>query len=80
MKNGKKVILYSTKTCIWCGKTREFFKQHKVKYKEVDVGASIKAAQEMIRKSGQQGVPVIEINGNIVVGYDEGKLRKLLKI
>lgn len=74
------VTLYSTSTCIWCKKTREFFKENKVKFKDIDVGANIKAAQEMIRKSGQQGVPVIDINGEIVIGFDENKLRKLLKI
>ncbi len=74
------IKLYSTSTCPWCAKTREFFKLHRIKYKDIDVGSSAKAAQEMIKKSGQMGVPVIEINGNIVVGYDEPKLKKLLRI
>ena len=74
------ITLYSTSSCIWCAKVRELFKQHKIKYKDIDVGASIKAAQEMIKKSGQQSVPVINVNGEIIVGYDENKLKKLLKI
>lgn len=75
-----KVIVYTTSTCPWCKKTKEFLKEHKIKYKEIDAGSDPKAAQEMIKKSGQQGVPVIDIDGKIVVGFDEPELRKLLKI
>ena len=75
-----KVTIFTTPTCSWCKKSKEFFKEYKVKYKEIDVSRDYKAAHEMIEKSGQQGVPVIEIDGNIVVGFDEPKLRKLLKI
>lgn len=74
------IKLYSTEYCHWCHKTREFFKEHKIKFKEIDVGNDEKAAAEMIKKSGQQGVPVIDIDGEIIVGYDEDRLRKLLKI
>ena len=74
------ITLYSTEFCPWCHKTREFFKAHKVRFKEIDVGNNVKAAQEMIRRSGQQGVPVVNINGEIVVGYDEDRLKRLLKI
>lgn len=75
-----KVTVYKTLTCSWCHKTEEFLKQHKIKFTSVDVGKDYHAATEMIRKSGQQGVPVIDIDGNIVVGFDEPELRKLLKI
>jgi glutaredoxin-like YruB-family protein len=75
-----KVIVYSTETCPWCAKTKEFLKSHKVKFSNKDVGKDSKAAAEMIKKSGQQGVPVTEIDGEIVVGFDEGKLKKLLKL
>lgn len=74
------VTVYSTQTCIWCQKTKEFLKANKIKFKEVDVGASAKAASEMIKKSGQQGVPVIDVNGTIIVGFDEDKLKSLLKL
>lgn len=76
----KKVFLYSTAFCPWCHKTKEFFSAHKVKYKDIDVGSNIKAAQEMIKKSGQQGVPVIDVDGEIIVGYDENALKKTLEI
>ncbi len=75
-----KVLLYRTQTCPWCHKAEEFFKEHKIEFKSIDVGRNFKAAQEMIEKSGQQGVPVIDIDGNIVVGFDEPKLRRLLKL
>ena len=75
-----KVLIYTTPECPWCKKTKEFFKANGVKYSEKDVASNTKNAQEMIKKSGQQGVPVTEIDGQIVVGYDEAKLKKLLKI
>ena len=74
-----KVILYKTAVCPWCHKTEEFFKEHKVKYKAIDV-ADQKAAKEMIEKSGQMGVPVIEIDGNIIVGFNKEAISKALGI
>jgi len=74
------VKVYSTPTCPWCAKAKEFLKVHKVSFTNVDVSTNKKAAQEMIKKSGQMGVPVIDVNGQIVVGFDEGKLKKLLKL
>tara|TARA_Y100000310_G_scaffold340182_2_gene435089 strand:- start:6924 stop:7106 length:183 start_codon:yes stop_codon:yes gene_type:complete len=58
----------------------EFLKANKVKFTKKNVGEDQKAAQEMIKKSGQQGVPVIDIGGKIIVGFDEDELKKLLKI
>lgn len=75
-----KVIVYSTKECPWCKKTKEFLDENKIKYENKFVEDDHKAAEEMIKKSGQQGVPVTEIDGEIVVGFDEEKLKKLLKI
>jgi|TARA_Y100000031_G_C8059277_1_gene309847 glutaredoxin-like YruB-family protein len=79
-KSGKsRVIVYSTKTCPWCAKTKEFLKVNKVSFTTKDVGSSTKNAQEMFKKSGQQGVPVTEINGKIIIGFNEGKLKSALK-
>jgi len=75
-----KVLVYKTPTCSWCHKTEEFLKQHKIKFASIDVSKDYGAAMDMIRKSGQQGVPVIDIDGDIIVGFDEPELRKLLKI
>ncbi len=74
------VKIYTTSTCPWCKKTKEFFKANKVKFTEIDVGADQKAAKEMVKKSGQMGVPVTDINGEIIVGYNEAKLKKALKL
>jgi len=75
-----KVRIYTTPTCPWCVKTKEFFKENSVQYDEVDVAADQKAAQEMIKKSGQMGVPVVDIDGEIIVGFDKPKLKKALKL
>ena len=74
----KKVTIYTTPTCGYCKLAKEFFKEHNVTYNEVNVASDMNAQQEMIKKSGQMGVPVIEIDGAIVVGYDPDKLSGLL--
>jgi len=74
----RRVIIYSTKTCPWCKKTKEFLKANKVSFTTKDVGSSKKNAQEMFKKSGQQGVPVTDINGTIITGFSEGKLKRAL--
>lgn len=75
-----KIKVYSTPTCFWCSKLKEWLKQNKIEFEEIDVSEDAKAAQEMIEKSGQMGVPVTEIDGKIVVGFDVNALKKLLKI
>lgn len=70
------VKIYTTKTCPWCKKTKEFLKEKKIKYTEVDVSSNQKAAQEMIKKSKQMGVPVLYINGKIIVGFDPEAIKK----
>jgi glutaredoxin-like YruB-family protein len=74
------VKIYSTPTCPWCKKTKEFFKENNIEYEEVDVAGNHEAANEMIEKSGQMGVPVIDVDGEIIVGYDIEKLKKALKL
>jgi len=75
-----KVKVYSTPTCPFCMKAKEFFKKHKVEYKDFNVAENEKARDEMIEKSGQMGVPVIEIGDEIFVGYDEKLLKEKLNI
>ena len=74
------VIVYSTETCPWCDKAKDFLKHHRVPFQDMDVGLDKKAAQEMMKKSGQMGVPVIEIGGTIIVGFDQDMLKKRLGI
>jgi len=75
-----KVVIYTTSSCPWCKRTKAFYKEHKVSFTEKNVEKDPKFAQEMIKKSGQQGVPVSIIGSEIIVGFDEGKLKKALKI
>ncbi len=81
-KSGKlsKVKIYSTSTCPWCVKTKEFFKANNIKYEEVNVGTDEKARNEMFEKSGQFGVPVTDVDGTIIVGYDKEALKNALGI
>lgn len=74
----KKVIVYSTPTCPYCKQAKDFLKQNKIDFTEVDVAADEKKAQEMIEKSGQMGVPVIDIDGKIIVGFDKAEMKKAL--
>ena len=74
------VKIYTTTSCPWCHKAKKFLKDHKVAFKEINVGENQKAAQEMIKKSGQTGVPVLDINGEIMVGFDKTKIKKALKL
>jgi glutaredoxin-like YruB-family protein len=78
MKNHK-VIVYSTPTCPYCVYAKAYFKDKGVAFQDVDVSKDRAAGQEMIRKSGQMGVPVIDIDGNILVGYQPNEFEKLLK-
>ena len=74
------VKIYSTPTCVYCHSLKGFLKEHKIDFEEVDVSQDEKAAQDMIDKSGQMGVPVIDIDGQIVVGFDKEKIVQLLDI
>lgn len=74
------VKMYSTPTCVYCNMAKAFFKKNNVKYTEADVASDLKAREEMFRKSGQMGVPVIDVGGQIVIGFDERTLRALLHL
>lgn len=73
------VIIYTTPTCPWCKKAKEFLKQKKVPFKELDVSSNGKAREEMMRKSKQMGVPVLDIAGKIIVGFDAVAIEKALQ-
>lgn len=72
------VKVYSTDTCPWCKKAKGYLRSRGVDFEEVNVAVDRMGAMEMVRKSGQSGVPVIEINGNIIVGFDQGRIDRLL--
>jgi glutaredoxin 3 len=73
------IKIYSTPTCPWCTVTKDYLKSKNFKFEELDVSKNREAAMEMIKKSGQRGVPVIDINGKIIVGFDQVTIDKLLK-
>ena len=75
-----KVTVYSTPTCPWCHKAKDFLKENDVPFQDINVAANQKAAEEMIEKSGQMGVPVIDIDGQVIVGFDKNAIKKALKI
>jgi glutaredoxin 3 len=79
-KSMPKVKIYTTPTCPFCFLAKEYLKEKGIEFEEVDVSKNEAAAMEMIQKSGQMGVPVIEIDGQIVVGFDKEKIDELLKL
>lgn len=74
------ITIYSTPTCPFCIMAKNFFKKNNIAYTEKNVAADQEAAQEMIKISGQMGVPVIEIGEEIIIGFDEQKIKKILGI
>lgn len=75
-----KVIVFSTPTCSFCNAAKSYFRQKGVKFRDVDVSKDAAAARDMVRRSGQQGVPVIDIGGKLVIGFDRPKINQLLGI
>ena len=76
----QKITIYTTPTCAYCKMTKAFFKEHNVAYEEKDVANDHALAEEMVKKSGQMAVPVIDIDGKILVGFDKEGLSELLNI
>ena len=74
----KKVTIYSTETCHFCHLAKDYFDKNEIKYTDYNVGADQTKAAEMVQKSGQMGVPVIEIDGQIIVGFDRPKIEAAL--
>ena len=76
--NTKKIIIYSTPTCHYCTLAKNYFTKIGVQYDDINVGIDRVAAQEMVKKSGQMGVPVIDIDGQIIVGFQPEVFEKLI--
>ena len=73
-----KVRVFSTQTCPYCVMLKDYLKQNKVDFEDIDVGQDYNAAMEMIKISGQRGVPVADINGSVIVGFDQPRINKML--
>ena len=78
METTKKVIVYSTPSCPYCQYAKQFFNQNNVAFEDVNVAIDPLRAREMVQKSGQMGVPVIDIDGQIVVGFQPDAFTELL--
>jgi glutaredoxin-like YruB-family protein len=74
------VTIYSTPVCHFCHAAKDFFKENSVSYTEHDVAADLEKRQEMIEMTGQMGVPVIRIGDDVIIGFDEPKLKELLSL
>lgn len=74
----KRVVVFSTPTCSWCRKVEQYLKTKEIKFKKVDVSRDQNAANEMVRVSGQSGVPVILIGSRPIVGFDRAKIDRYL--
>ena len=80
MAEAPTVTVYSTTTCPWCDRTKEYLRSKNVPFKDVDVSADIDAAREMVRISGQQGVPVVATDQEVIVMAAHKELDKLIRI
>ena len=74
------VKIYSTPTCVYCKTLKEYLRRNNKEFEDIDVSKDEKQLQDMIKKSGQMGVPVIEIDETVIVGFDKAKIDELLKI
>ncbi len=80
MERQKRVIIFSTPTCSYCVKVKRYLKDKGIRFKDIDVSRDMKAAQDMERRTGQRGVPVLLIDNKPVVGFDVSKINRLLDI
>ncbi|MDD4203072.1 MAG: glutaredoxin domain-containing protein [Candidatus Omnitrophica bacterium] len=75
-----KIIVYGTPTCPYCTRAKEYFSNKNIDIEYIDVASNTSKGEEMVQKSGQMGVPVIDIDGSIIVGFDKEKIEETLKV
>ncbi len=75
---GKNVKVYGTPTCHFCVRTKQFLEDNNIEFENIDISTDPEKAQEMVKKTGQMGVPVLDIEGEIIVGFDKDKITKAL--
>ena len=74
------VKIYSTPTCVYCKTLKGYFKRNGIEFEDIDISKDEKELQKMIKLSGQMSVPVVDIDGEVILGFDKVKIDKLLKI
>ncbi|MCF8298004.1 MAG: hypothetical protein K9J13_10705 [Saprospiraceae bacterium] len=79
-KPQKRVTVYSTPTCSWCTTLKNYLKKYRIRFTDIDVSSDQRAADELVRRSGQRGVPQTDINGEIIVGFNKARINELLDI
>ncbi len=75
-----KIKIYSTPTCVYCKTLKGYLQRNQIAFEDIDVSKDEKELQEMIKISGQMGVPVVDIDGEVIIGFDKVKIDQLLKI
>ena len=78
MSGTHRVLVFTTPTCPWCQRAKSYLRSKSIPFKEVDVTRDQQAARDLVRRTGQMGVPVIEIDGRPVVGFDQRQVDRLL--
>ena len=73
------ITVYSTPSCGYCNMAKDYFKKNRIPFTDYNVATDPKKAEEMVKKSGQMGVPVIDVNGSIIVGFNQGAIESALK-
>lgn len=79
-KKQPRVIIFSTPTCGYCNMAKKYLREKRIRFKDVDVSRDAAAARDLVRRSGQMGVPVLDIGGKMIVGFDRPKIDRLLGI
>ncbi len=79
-KKYPRVIMFSTPTCTYCRKAKQYFRSKQIPFRDVDVSKDQTAARDMVRRSGQQGVPQIHIGSKVIIGFDRPKIDRLLDL
>ena len=74
------VKIYSTPTCVYCKTLKGYFKKHGIEFEDIDISKDEQQLQKMIKDSGQMAVPVVDIDGEVIIGFDKVRIDKLLKI
>ncbi len=76
----REVKVYSTPTCPYCVRVKQFLKDNDIDFEDIDVSADPEMVKQMVEKSGQMGVPVLDINGEIIIGFDRDKISQALGV
>ncbi|MEN8153408.1 MAG: glutaredoxin domain-containing protein [Acidobacteriota bacterium] len=80
MESQPRVVVFSTPSCSWCRTLKQYLKKNKIRFKDIDVSKDNAGARDMVRRTGQQGVPVTLINNRSIIGFNKSEINKLLKI